>query len=358
MNRLIAFIRRNQGPLLTLLFVAGFVGDLIAFTILDLSAVNLLFLGYLVVAAALTSLSHALGRPADVRSDRVGMVAALAPLGASFAIGGLLSGCLIFYTKSAVLSVSWPFLLLLVLIFLGNEFLRTYRSHLAFQTVLFFFALYAYLIFALPLYVNRLGPGVFLESTALASVIFALYLFFLRFVGRRSLKGLSRNIALGSVGVVATVMTLYFSGLVPPIPLTAKESGIYHRIVRTGDGYEVTHEGWSRWSRFLTREVHHVPGTPLYAYSAVFAPAAFSANIAHRWERYDEAAKRWVTESMIAFTLSGGRAGGYRGYSEKSDPRPGRWRVTIETLEGQVIGRLNFTVESVSAPPVLYTDMR
>jgi hypothetical protein len=188
-------------------------------------------------------------------------------------------------------------------------------------------------------------------------VAFAAFVCLLGLGNREQLEQTLWRILGGAVAVVATVVILYFSGLVPPIPLTAKEAGIYQNVVRTADGYQVTHEGSSRWSRFLPRTVHHVSGTPLYAYSAIFAPSAFSANIVHRWERYDEAQKKWVTESMVAFTLSGGRAGGYRGYSEKDNPQPGKWRVTIETIEGQTIGRLNFIVENVLTPPALYTSV-
>jgi len=357
-DRILSLIQRYEHRFSTLVFVVGFATDLLTFTLLDLPAVNLLFIGYLVIAAFFTFLTHTMRRYAMHPTAWRRAVAVLSPLAATFTIGALLSGFLIFYTKSAALSVSWPFLFLILAIFLGNEFFRSYRSHLAFQTTLFFFALYAYSIFALPLYLNELGPDIFLWSTALALAVFTAYLLLLELSGKRQLEATLGRIVAGTVAITVTVVALYFSGLVPPIPLTVKESGIYHGVVRTEAGYQVTHEGWSRWSRFLPREVHHVPGTPLYAYSAIFAPTAFSVNIVHRWERYDENRKEWVTESMVAFTLSGGRAGGYRGYSEKSDPRPGRWRVTIETLEGQVVGRLNFEVENVSTPPQLYTDVK
>src|SRR5690242_21764247 len=36
--------------------------------------------------------------------------------------------------------------------------------------------------------------------------------------------------------------------------------------------------------------------------------------------------------------------GGYRAYSVKSQPASGRWRVDIETAEGQLIGRVPFSV--------------
>ncbi|MEA2701409.1 MAG: hypothetical protein QOE22_118 [Candidatus Parcubacteria bacterium] len=358
MPRLLAFIQRNQHRLSTLVFVTGFVTDLITFTLLDLPVVNLLFIGYLAAAALFTFVTHVMGRYATEPSGWRRSVAVLSTLAANFTIGGLLSGFLIFYSKSAEFTVSWPFLLLLAAIFFGNEFFRSYRSHLVFQTVLFFFALYAYLIFALPLYVDRLGPEVFLWSTGLAVGVFAAFICLLGFAGRERLEETLWRIVLGAAAVVVAVVLSYFTGLVPPIPLTVKDSGIYHDVVHTEKGYEVTYEGSSRWSRFLPRTVHHASGTPLYAYSAIFAPSAFSANVVHRWERYDEANRKWVTQSMVAFTLSGGREGGYRGYSIKDNPEAGNWRVTIETTEGQVIGRLRFEVESVQALPVLYVNYR
>lgn len=358
MSRILAFIQLHEHRLSTLVFVVGFVTDVLTFTLLDLPVVNLLFIGYLVAAAFFTFLAHVMRRREERTVTWQRTVAVLSPLAANFTIGGLLSGFLIFYTKSAAFSVSWPFLLLLALIFLGNEFFRTYRSHLAFQTVLFFFALYAYLIFAMPLYLDRLGPEIFLVSTGVAVVAFAAFICLLGIAGREQLEQTLWRIVGGTITVVVAVVLLYFSGLVPPIPLTTKEAGIYHNVVRTSDGYQVTHEGSSRWSRFLSRTVHHVPGTPLYAYSAVFAPTEFSANVVHRWERYDTTQKKWVTESMVAFTLSGGREGGYRGYSIKYNPGPGKWRVTIETTEGQTIGRLNFTVENTTISPALFVDTR
>lgn len=358
MSLLLGFIERHEHRLSTLFFIVGFVTDLLTFTLLDLPVVNYIFLAYIALAALFTLLTHAYRQHAVSGSGWPRTIAVISPLAATFTIGGLLSGFLIFYTKSAAFSVSWPFLLMLAAIFFSNEFFRSYRSHIAFQTVLFFFALYAYLIFALPLYVRRLGPEIFLWSTVFAVLLFALFVCVLALTARRQLEATLSRIVGGTAFVTLTVVLLYFSGLVPPIPLTVKESGIYHGVVRIPKGYEIKHERFDRWSRFVERTVHHVPGTPLYAYSAVFAPTAFSANVVHRWERYDEGAKIWRTESMVAFKLSGGRSGGYRGYTEKSDPAPGRWRVSIETTEGQVIGRLNFEVVNVSRAPNLYTSWR
>jgi hypothetical protein len=91
------------------------------------------------------------------------------------------------------------------------------------------------------------------------------------------------------------------------------------------------------------------PGGSLSAYSAVFAPIQLKTNIVHVWRRYDEAAETWRTESTVAFRIVGGREGGYRGYSIRSKPASGKWRVDIQTPEGALIGRLAFSVEQGSA---------
>lgn len=358
MHRLLVSIRRNESRLSTLLFVTGFATDLVTFIVLDLPTVSLLFLAYLLIAACLIFLSHIFQQHIDQQSGWQRVVAVLAPLGAAFTIGGLLSGFLIFYSKSAAFSVSWPFLILLGGIFIGNEFARTYRVHLAFQTILFFFALYAYLIFALPLYLDRLGTRVFFESTALAVATFSAFLALLAVTGGERLMKTLPHIVTGTAVILFAIPYLYLSGMIPPLPLALKDHGIFHQIVRTPDGYEVTYEGSARWSRYLERTIHHVPGTPLYAFGSVFAPQDFSTGVVHRWERYDETRGEWVTESVLAFGLSGGRKGGYRGYSIKDDPEPGLWRVSIETVDGQIIGLMRFKVVNVGTPPPLYTQTR
>jgi MFS family permease len=360
LNSVLAWLKKNERRLSSIVFVLGFVGDLFTFAVLDLSLANLAFVAYLTLAAVATFLAHTVSSRFDTRDAlwrRV--ISALAPLAAQYAIGSLLSGMLIFYTKSATLSVSWPFLILLAAIFLGNEVFRDYRAHLAFQTVLFFFTLYAYAIFALPLALGRLGPTVFLESTGLSVAAFAAFLGLLAWVGWTRLKTTLWLIIGGSAAVLIILVGSYFTSLIPPIPLTLRDSGIYHDIQHANGDYALLAEAERPWWQFYEPiTIHHVAGTPLYAFSAVFAPGAFSANIIHEWERYDTVQKKWVHESTIAFPLSGGRAGGYRGYSEITNAPAGQWRVSIKTISGQTIGRINFSVVDSSMESETHTEIK
>lgn len=358
-SRLVAWAQKNERHLGGVVFLFGFLTDLLTFGLLDISYVNLFFLGYLALAAFSTFGSHILfARASEEQSKIERALAVIFSLAAQYAIGGILSGCLIFYAKSAVLSVSWPFIALIAAVFVGNELFRRYREHLIFQTVLFFFALYAYTIFALPIYVKTIGPIVFIGSTLLALIIFTFYLRLLAKGGATRLRESSGAILLSVSIIVVLMCAAYGSGAVPPIPLALREGGIYHGLERRGEDYVLLAEESRAWWDPRPTVVHIAPGGKAIAFASVFAPVRFSTSIVHHWERYSEEVGAWVDEGRITFRLTGGRDGGYRGYSEKSNLAPGKWRVSVETLQGQVIGRIGFNVESVRTPPPFHNETR
>ncbi len=350
-RRILAWAQRNERHLGAVVFFFGFVTDVIALVLLDVSFVLAASGLYLALAAIAVFLTHALSSWRSHPSVRRRSIAVILPLLAQYLIGNLLSWFLIFYTKSAVLEASWPFLLILLLVFVGNEWFRKYKDRIAFIAVLLFFAAYAYTIFALPLFLRELGPWIFAGSTLVAILAFGIYLFLLSRVAK-----LGRTLAplIGScLAIVALVVTAYFTGLVPPIPLALKDSGIYHSLAREGDRYVVMAEAGNAWWDPRPETIHAVPGQSLYAFSAVQAPIRFGATVVHRWQRYDEEAREWTTQSRIAFPIAGGRADGFRGYSEVGSVTPGEWRVRVETENGQIIGQMRFTAVRAANPPVL-----
>ncbi|MEK7602097.1 MAG: DUF2914 domain-containing protein [Patescibacteria group bacterium] len=358
LQRTLKWAERNERHLGAIVFVAGFVTDLVTFGVLSIALVNIAFLAYLVVAIICTFGTHLVSHRSETPTLTRRISSVMFPLVAQYSIGSLLSGCLIFYTKSANVFASWPFLLFLVLIFFGNEYFRTYYKHVAFQVVLLFFAMYAYAIFALPLVVNQLGPWVFVCSTVLSCVSFALFLYLLKRTRPEEFRKSFQYILPGSLSVLFLMNVFYFTGIMPPIPLTLPESGVYHSFAREDGNYVVSAEAEQPWWNVSEHVVHHVPGTPLYAYSSVSAPVRFSTYIVHVWERYDAPKQKWVERSRVSFNITGGRDGGYRGYSELADAEEGKWRVRIQTPEGQTIGRLSFTVVTVSEEPLLHLEQK
>ncbi len=358
LKRVLAWAQRNERHLGAVLFVFGFITDLFTFAVLSVSLVNLAFIGYLVIAVVCTLGSHLFAGAREHATLWRRTLSIVFPLGAQYAIGSLLSGCLIFYAKSASAVVSWPFLLLLALVFIGNEYFRTYYKYLAFQAVLLFFGIYAYAIFALPLFLHQLGPFIFLASTAVSIVGFILFLYILFRIQRTGFFASLRYVIPGVVVIISAMNIFYFTGLIPPIPLTLPEAGVYHSVTHRDGGYVVTLEDTKAWWNLRNQVIHHVPGTALYVFTSVSAPFNFGTSVVHVWDYYDVSTKKWREWNRITFHIAGGRDGGYRGYSETANPQAGKWRVTIETIDHQIIGRLYFTLVDVDSPPLIREEIR
>jgi hypothetical protein len=61
---------------------------------------------------------------------------------------------------------------------------------------------------------------------------------------------------------------------------------------------------------------------------------------------YDHPDKGWTRMSSVPLTIRNkGIERGYRSYAYASNPKPGDWRVVLETADGHEISRLSFTVE-------------
>jgi hypothetical protein len=143
--------------------------------------------------------------------------------------------------------------------------------------------------------------------------------------------------------------TLYFTNLIPPIPLSLKHIGIYHNVVRIDDGsYKVTYEkpAWYMWYRDSDSVFHYAKGEPILCYASVFAPARLATDIYHRWQYFDPEKKTWIDHGRYAYTIQGGRGDGFRGYTSVTNYRKGTWRCVVETERGQVIGKETFTITS------------
>jgi Protein of unknown function (DUF2914) len=356
-HSVLAWAALHERRLGAVLFAFGFLTDLFTFGLLPAGILNYVFVAYLGLAAVSGIGAHYFAG-AEHKEKEVWWRKTLAivfPLALQYAFGGLLSGLVVFYAAHSVFAVSWPFILLLGVVYFGNEYFRMYKHFLVFQTTIFFFTLYAYSIFGLPLFVNQLGVFVFLGSTLIAVVLFSIFLWLLRLVNKKRFQEGFRQIVLASGGIVLAVSATYFMGLIPPIPLALADSGMYHSINRIEGGYRVTREETLPWWHLGAPVVHQSPGEYIYAFSAVAAPIRFGTNVVHRWER-NIPGEGWTTDSKVSFPISGGREGGYRGYSMRTGLTPGDWRVSVETESGQVIGRIQFVIERVETPPLLIEE--
>jgi hypothetical protein len=338
-----------------LAIVCGLLIDTFTLHRIDLYLTNILLVFYLVLAAfsiALLNL-HEAGRARWVSEGlHFSLLVAI-----QFALGGLFGRFLVYYARSGELFASWPFLLILAVLLVGNEFARKYYTLFVLQISLLFLAVFSFLIFFVPILLGKMGAMVFLLSGLLSLAVIVLFVAALRFfIPLRVNANLTALIVcVGSVFFF--VNFLYYTNIIPPIPLSLSSAGVYHSLVRTPMGYQGSTEkkSWRDLFSFYD-QVHLRPGSSLYAYSAVFAPTDFGTSVVHVWQHYDEKKDAWVDVGRVAFGIVGGRDGGYRGHSIKSNITPGWWRVNIQTLDGQIIGRIRFRVQKIEVAPKLIIE--
>jgi hypothetical protein len=341
-------LHRYESHLSALAMLAGFAIDNVFFGRIDIPYTQALFTAYIVAAAAsIVFMQGFEARAVPGRTPPRWRV--IFPILAQFSLGGLWSGFLIFYGRSATLAVSWPFVTLLVAILIGNELFRRHLSRLIFSSILLFFAMFSYAIFMVPIYAHAIGTLIFLLSGAMAVGLFWLFLRALAALSPVSYRQTRLMILGGASLVFAALNAFYFLNILPPLPLALSSAGVYHSIKRHGADYVAVAEPQS-WLVGLgwPAIIHDMPGQPLSVYSAIFAPIRLSTAITHRWQYRDPKSHRWSTKSVVTFPIMGGRDGGYRGYSVKGNPQAGDWRVDIETIDGRLVGRVKFTVVPAS----------
>jgi len=338
--------------------IAGFILDtLFLARRVDLFLTNALLFSYLLIAAFGILLINLI-QNGHLRHHLYLKALPLLPVVAQFAFGGLFSAYLSLYSRSAAVSVSWIFIVVLVVLIIGNERFAHFYARPLVQISLYFTVLFSFLSFFLPVIFREIGPWMFLGSGVVALVIMGAFLalLFKLIPEMREHRGRSMR----TIGVIFIVFNvLYFTNAIPPLPLALKGAGVYHSIVKTGSGsYTLMGEAIPWYERYFNYAptFHATPDAPVFVLSSVFAPSGLTTKILHEWQFYNPEQKEWRTTNTVAFPIQGGRDGGYRGYSQKIDPAAGKWRVNVITQYGQLIGRIAFTVvEAVVVPTLVET---
>lgn len=274
------------------------------------------------------------------------------PMAIQFLLGGLFSAYAIFYSRSASFTGTAVFFLLLVALLIGNEFLRDRISNLKLMLALYALATCSFLTFFLPVVTGIMNTGMFLIGPVLSAVL-AVGIVRLVYRGRIRSRWEPIRTAFPAILVVGVVVAFYFLNWIPPVPLSMSFGGVYHKVARSGDVYELTFEQ-PPWYRFWQRSDDPFRGQQeAHCFTAIFAPVDLRAEIYHHWQhRQGEGAGagRFVTTDRIRVAIVGGRQGGYRAFTVKQHVLPGTWRVDVETAGGRIIGRVSFRVEASNDP--------
>ncbi len=352
-------LEKHKRHITSVVFIFGFILDNLTLTRVDLFYDNAILTAYLIIACLGIIILH-LNAEGHFREYFRTFINRWIPLIVQFSFGGLFSGYVIFYSRSASLVESWPFLLFLAFIITGNELIKK-RHLLSFQLSIFFIAVFSYAIFSVPVLLGKMGADIFLLSGIISLVAFGTLVAILKLTAPVKISQVGKNIFI-SISVIYLFFNFaYFGNIIPPIPLSPKEIGVYHSVTRLPDGnYSVTFEPDKRFFFFkgVSKKFNMVSNEPVYVYSSVFAPTSLNTKIFHRWDYYNENNDKWIASSKIEFPILGGRDGGYRGYSVKENIFPGKWRVDVVTERGQLIERVEFRVVSTNIAPNLESRLR
>jgi hypothetical protein len=356
-SRLREFFQRHERHTGIALFALGFVWDSLTMTRVDNWLDNIILLFYLAFIAAMIifTLRRQCGQatPGWIQKLESRFLWAM-----QFCFGGLFSSYVIFYSQSASFTRTQFFFLILVLLWIGNEFLEQRLKNPVLLAVLYCFCLFSFLAFFLPVILARVNAWIFLLAGCFSLVI-SLGVFS---IGLLPEPGEWRKrmtpVAASIFATFLSLNMLYFADLIPPVPLALKSAGIYHQVTKTSEGYLVKYvppsmpRFWRKWDD----PFNFSPGEIVYCYTAVFAPGKVRVPVRHIWSR--KTPDGWVRTDSIGFPISGGRDGGYRGYTAKSGMTPGKWRVEVETEGGRTLGRIDFAVVPSPVPhPSLVTAL-
>lgn len=267
-----------------------------------------------------------------------------------FSFGALFSGFIIFYTRSGSFSASWPFLLILLALMIGTEVKKEYYQERIFQISFFFLAIFCYLIFFLPVLFANISIYMFLLSGFTSLALVGLFLLLLKKIDIKKYQEHIRKIRIRIIGIFLLINILYFTNIIPPVPLSLKFKGVYYSISTLAENsYQGIYEATSplNFIRTRSRTMYRTPGEPIFVFASVFAPTRLETSIYHSWQYYDKENVRWVKSDRIRIPISGGREEGFRGFSMKENLWPGTWRVIIENERGQRLGQIRFKIREI-----------
>jgi hypothetical protein len=295
----------------TIIFVGGFFIDGFLLPSVDDPITKYLGLSYLVVLAILLPLREwVVSR--NTASQMEQKLFSLLTFGIAFFSGAALSFIFIYALRSAAFAVSWPLFIILLLCMGANEFISTHNYRLTLDIAVYFISLVFYAIFNVPILFGQVTGFVFLVAIIISAAIGFLFMSILRKTSETAEYESPRGFAL-AFGIPMFVGMLYMLNVIPAVPLSLKDDGIYHNVVRTEAGeYMAEKEADIRYFAKYRRPTFHMTSgeTVVYFFSSVGAPAEVSAPLTHVWEYYDETSKKWVTVTTINFDMTGGRARG------------------------------------------------
>lgn len=350
-QRALEFYAKHETRLEIAFFVGGFLVDAIFLSDVDDLLAFIQQVAFLIIIAALIHFEIIYraekwkpeGRMVPVWNYRVLIM--------HFCLGTLLNMYSLFYIKSSSFLSSVVFVAGMSALILANELPVVKKAHVGLKFGLYAICLFSFYSILFPMILGFVG---FLPFTL--SIVMTLGTFFLQFkLLNKALPDFSillRAILAPGFSVIALFVLFFFLGWIPPVPISVAEQGIYHHIEKTTTGYTLSTEQRASWKFWHSgdEDFKAEPGDVIYYYAQVYSPARFSDEIFIQWS-FKETNGKWYTADRVPMKILGGRQKGFRGYANKSNYKPGEWRIQLLTSNSQEISRLYFDISMVAVNP-------
>ncbi|WP_375757511.1 DUF2914 domain-containing protein [Corallococcus exercitus] len=350
-DRVQAFRAKYEKQEMALFFFAGFLYDVLTLSPIDDALTEVQNFVYLAILAGLLVLEQRY--PEGVEPPKLLLkVWRFREDALHFFMGSLLSAFTLFLFKSSSGFTPLLFMAGMFGLLVANELPRFRQLGPVIRVAVFSLCVTLYFASLLPVLFGRVGWWIFTLSVVLGcGSVYGLVRVLKRW--RPDEKALLRTVAVPGFGAQAVLLGCYFVGVIPPVPLAVQYSGIYHQVKRVSPGvYHLTSEAqpwWKVWTAFHHGDQDFMvrPGEQPVYFFRIFAPKGFEPyRVRVRWF-HDHPEKGWTAlgKGFLASVSSNGSEGGYRYYAQPgTTPKPGDWRVVLETEAGHEINRLNFTV--------------
>src|SRR6266404_3066807 len=177
-NRAVAFWQKYEHHLGVGALAVGFTFDVFLAKSPESITDNILLLTYLFVAASfiiILNLQRRRRSAITIGEEKTAEPLVLL-LVLQFCFGGLASNLLVLYGKSGTLAGSAVFIIMLVALVFGNEYLRSRYAQLRFNVAVYYFLLLTYCVIAAPTFIfHSIGPGVFFLSGLISLGVMAVF---------------------------------------------------------------------------------------------------------------------------------------------------------------------------------------
>lgn len=339
---------KKYGPVV--FFMGGFVWDSLTLGRIDGWYSNIILFTYL---SCLTISIYIFNLADDGRwkNTFIAPYQEYAPYAIQFFLGGLSSAYVIFFFQSVSLTKTMVFFLILVVLLFSNELLKHRISNKYLQFGTYFFVNFTFFTFFIPILFGAMNSFLFMISGFL-SLAGTLYLIFLIYRKSPSTRAeISKGKATGLVlSIYIFINICYYFNLIPPVPLSLQKGMVAYQVEKKDDAFLVTYEQsglFSFWKSF-DKTFNYSDSDTVYVYTSIFAPADLKKSVIHHWQWFDAESETWNSTDTISYEVTGGRKGGYRGYTFKENVWPGQWKVDVTTDNGLVLGRIEFKIISDS----------